>query len=305
MGGLIRLFAGSSWERMRLRYGPAWDEARYSARLLRRDRLAVGGLTIILAVLILALAAPYVAPFPEQGRGESNLSERLETPSAQHWFGTDRQGRDILSRVLFGARISFRVAFLVTAAAVLIGSPLGAVAGYYGGWVDEVVMRFTDLLLAFPALLLAIAIVAVLGPSLEHGMIAIAVSWWPWYTRLVRGVAVSVRERPYIEAARAAGVSDIKIVLFHVLPNCLTPVVVQATLDVGSVILAAASLSFIGLGAQPPQPEWGLMVSEGRSYVLEQWWYATFPGLAIFVLVLSFNLVGDALRDVLDPRMKR
>lgn len=305
MGGLTRLFAGSGWVRMRLRYGPAWDEARYSARLWRRDHLAVAGLIIILAVLLLALAAPFVAPYPEQGRGDSNLSERLEAPSAQHWFGTDRQGRDILSRILFGARISFRVAFLVTAAAVLIGSPLGAVAGYYGGWVDEVIMRFTDLLLAFPALLLAIAIVAVLGPSLEHGMIAIAISWWPWYTRLVRGVAVSVRERPFIEAARAAGVSDIKIVLFHVLPNCLTPVIVQATLDVGSVILATASLSFIGLGAQPPQPEWGLMVSEGRSYVLEQWWYATFPGLAIFVLVLSFNLVGDALRDVLDPRMKR
>ena len=220
-------------------------------------------------------------------------------------MGTDNQGRDILSRVIYGARIPLIISFTVTAAIVVIGVPLGGIAGYYGGRVDEVVMRVTDVFLAFPSLILAITFVAFLGPSIRNVMIAIVVSWWPWYTRLVRGVAVSLRERPYVEAARTMNVRNLTIIWRHILPNAFGPVIVQMTLDIGTVILAAAALSFIGLGAQAPTAEWGLMISDGKDYILHQWWIGTFAGLAIFILVLAFNFVGDGLRDVLDPRSKR
>jgi peptide/nickel transport system permease protein len=220
-------------------------------------------------------------------------------------MGTDNQGRDILSRVIYGSRIPLLISFTVTAVIVIIGVPLGGIAGYYGGRIDEVVMRITDVFLAFPSLILAIAFVAFLGPSIRNVMIAIVISWWPWYTRLVRGVAVSLRERPYVEAARTMGVKNRVIIARHILPNAFGPVIVQMTLDIGTVILAAAALSFIGLGAQPPTADWGLMVSEGKDYILQQWWIGSFAGLAIFILVLAFNLVGDGLRDVLDPRSKR
>jgi len=289
---------------------PAVDRERagelsYTIALFRRDALAVAGLIVIAIFVLTALAAPFVAPYPEQGRGKSDMSSRLLPPSRDHLCGTDRQGRDIFSRILFGARISLEAALIVTALAIAVGVPLGGIAGYFGGRVDEVIMRVTDLFLAFPALLLAIAIVATLGPGLKNAIIAIAVSWWPWYTRIVRGSAISLRERPFVQAARATGVSPFRIIFEHIVPNCLSPVIVQATIDIGSVILATAGLSFVGLGAQPPAPEWGLMVSEGRVYVLEQWWYATFPGLAIFLVVLAFNLVGDGARDALDPRLRR
>jgi peptide/nickel transport system permease protein len=211
----------------------------------------------------------------------------------------------VLSRVIFGARIPLVISAVVATAVLLIGPLLGGLAGYYGGWADEAIMRVTDIFLAFPALVLAMAMVAILGPNLRNLALAIVVTWWPWYTRLVRGMAVSLRERPYVEAAKTMGVRDPRIVLRHILPNAFGPVVVQITLDIGTVILEVAGLSFLGLGAKPPTPEWGLMVSEGVEYVLEAWWMSVFPGLAIFLLVLAFNLVGDGLRDVLDPRMKR
>ncbi len=200
----------------------------------------------------MAVFAPCIAPYPDQGRGESNLKERFQAPSAKHLMGTDREGRDILSRVIYGARIPLYISFAVTAAIVIIGVPLGGIAGYYGGKVDEVVMRVTDVFLAFPSLILAIAFVAFLGPSIRNVMIAIVVSWWPWYTRLVRGMAVSLRQRPYVEAAKTMGVRNPTIICRHILPNAFGPVIVQMTLDIGTVILAAAGLSFIGLGAQPP-----------------------------------------------------
>jgi peptide/nickel transport system permease protein len=292
----------SDW---RLRHQSAIDETRYSVRVFLKDKLAVVGLIIIVLTIIMAVFAPLIAPYPEQGRGESNLEERFQAPSLQHPMGTDREGRDVLSRVMYGARIPLEISFAVTAAIVIIGVPLGGIAGYYGGRIDEVVMRVTDIFLAFPSLILAIGFVAFLGPSIRNVMIAIVVSWWPWYTRLVRGVAVSLRQRPYVEAAKTMGVRDGVIIGRHILPNALGPVIVQMTLDIGLVILAAAALSFVGLGAQPPTADWGLMISEGREYILEQWWMGAFPGLAIFVLVLAFNLVGDGLRDVLDPRSKR
>jgi len=189
--------------------------------------------------------------------------------------------------------------------AVVVGAPLGALAGYTGGWVDNLIMRVTDLFLAFPSLLLAVAIVAALGPGLTNAMLAIVISWWPWYTRLVRGVTLSLREQYFVEAARSIGVPGGVIILRHILPNCITPILVQATVDFGTVILAEGSLAFIGLGTQPPAPDWGLMVSQGRSYILDQWWISTLPGLAIFISVLAFNLLGDTLRDILDPRQYR
>lgn len=278
---------------------------RYIGRVLLHDPLALFSLLVILALLILAAGGTWIAPYPEQGWGRTNAPERFQPPSARYWLGTDQLGRDILSRILIGSRIAVQVPVIVVTLAVLIGAPLGALAGYKGGWVDRLVMHLTDLFLAFPSLLLAVAIVAALGPSLTNAMIAIAVSWWPWYTRLVRGITLSLRERYFVEAARSLGVPDRTIILQHILPNCVTPILVQATIDFGTVILAEGSLAFIGLGTQPPAPDWGLMVSQGRTFVLERWWISTFPGLAIFISVVAFNLLGDTLRDILDPRQYR
>ena len=289
----------------RERHSSSLTEARHSVRVFLRDRLAVIGVAWIVFMIFVAIAAPWIAPYPSEGRGASHLASRFEAPSAQHLFGTDNLGRDVLSRVIFGARIPLEISSAVALAVLLIGPLLGALAGYYGGWLDEIIMRITDIFLAFPALVLAMALVAILGPNLRNLAIAITVTWWPWYTRLVRSMAVSLRERPYVEAAKTMGVRSPTIVTRHVLPNTFGPVVVQITLDIGTVILEVAGLSFLGLGAQPPTPEWGLMVSDGVQYILAQWWISFFPGLAIFLLVLAFNLVGDGLRDVLDPRMKR
>ncbi len=278
---------------------------RYTIRVILRDPLAFFSVLVIITLIILALFGPWIAPSPEQGQGRTNVPERFDPPSAKYWLGTDQLGRDVLSRIIIGSSIALRVPAIVVTLAVVVGAPLGALAGYTGGWLDNLIMRLTDLFLAFPSLLLAVAIVAALGPGLSNAMIAIAISWWPWYTRLVRGVTLSLRERYFVEAARSIGVSNRTIILRHILPNCVTPILVQATIDFGTVILAEGSLAFIGLGTQPPAPDWGLMVSQGRSYILDQWWISTFPGMAIFVSVLAFNLLGDTLRDILDPRQYR
>jgi peptide/nickel transport system permease protein len=278
---------------------------RYAVRVILRDPLALFSVVVIVALIVLGLLGPWIAPYPDQGRGRTSVPDRFLPPSSEHWLGTDDLGRDVLSRVIIGASIALRVSTIVVLLAVTVGAPLGALAGYLGGWVDNLIMRLTDLFLAFPSLLLAVAIVAALGPGLTNAMLAITVSWWPWYTRLVRGVTISLRERYFVEAARSIGVRDRIIILRHILPNCITPILVQATVDFGTVILAAGSLAFIGLGAQPPAPDWGLMVSQGRSFIMDQWWISTFPGVAIFVSVLAFNLLGDTLRDILDPRQYR
>ena len=220
-------------------------------------------------------------------------------------MGTDNLGRDVFSRLLFGGKPTLLVPFLVVILAVMIGAPLGALAGFRGGAVDRIIMRTTDLFLAFPSLLLAMAITAALGPGLTHAALALVVSWWPWYTRLVRGEAASLRQRTFVDAARAMGVPGRTIVFRHILPNTITPILVQATVDLGIVILAMGGLAFLGLGTQPPAADWGLMISEGRSSVLTYWWISTFPGLAMFTIVVAFNLLGDALRDVFDPRQYR
>jgi len=280
-------------------------EYRLMARAFRRDWLGVFSLLVIVAFVLGAIFAPYLTPYPEEGRGEPNLVNKFLPPSREHPFGTDYLGRDVLARVLFGGRSSLSIGFLVVIIAVGIGTPLGALAGYFGRWLDEVIMRITDMFLAFPPLLLAIAIAAALGPSFVNAMIAIALTWWPWYTRLVRAQTISLRERSFVEAARGMGVGSLTIIFRHILPNIFTPVLVQSTMDIGSAILIGAAMSFIGLGAQPPTPEWGRMVSTGRIYIMGQPWYGTFPGLAIFLVALSFNLLGDSIRDVIDPRSRR
>jgi peptide/nickel transport system permease protein len=253
----------------------------------------------------MAVFADQVAPYPDQGAGKTNASNTLAPPSSDYLLGADKLGRDVLSRVIVGARSALLIPIFVVLFAVLLGAPLGALAGYKGGWVDEVIMRITDLFLAFPSLLLAMAIAFALGRGIDKAAVALIVSWWPWYTRIARGVAVGLRERYFVEAAQAAGVSDTVIILRHILPNTISPILVQATVDMGTVILAMGGLAFLGLGTQPPAPDWGLMVSEGRTYMLNQWWIATYPGLAIFIVVLAFNLLGDTLRDIFDPRQYR
>jgi peptide/nickel transport system permease protein len=226
-------------------------------------------------------------------------------PSFSHIFGTDDLGRDVLSRVISGSSISLRIAITVVTVAFAVGTIMGTAAGFFGGAVDEILLRITDIFLSIPGLVLALVIAAALGPSLYNVVLALCVTWWPWYARLARGQAISIREKQYVEAGRMVGASDLRLIFRHILPNCLSPLIVQASMDLGFVILNAAALSFIGLGAQPPSPEWGSMLNLGRSYLREAWWMATFPGLAILITVLGFNFLGDALRDILDPKLRR
>ncbi len=275
-----------------------------SMTLIFNNPLTTFGLLVISALFITAIFAPYLAPFPDQGRGLSNLDERLEPPTLKHPFGTDNLGRDILSRIIFGSRISLKAAVVVVMVSMSIGVPLGLIAGYFGGRIDDIIMRFADMILAFPALLLAIAIVASLGPSLINALIAIALPWWPWYTRLMRSQVISAKEMQFVESARAIGASRWRIMFRHILPNCLSPIIVNATVDMGYVILAIASLGFLGLGTQPPAADWGVMVSDGREFFMKQWWISTFSGAAIFLTVLAFNLTGDGIREALDPKIR-
>ena len=273
-------------------------------RFLRRighQPLALVGLSIFTGVVLVAILAPYIAPYDPL---EVDLANRLLPPSARHLFGTDEMGRDVLSRVIHGSRISLRVGLTVVLIAFPFGSILGAIAGFYGGLVDELIMRLVDIFLCIPGLVLAMAIAAALGPSIQNVLLSLAVVWWPWYTRIVRSVILGLREQEFVQAARAIGASNRRIIVRHLLPNAIAPAFVNATLDLGFVILSAAGLSFIGLGAQPPSPEWGAMLSTSRDILREAWWAATFPGLAILLSVLSINLLGDAFRDLLDPRLK-
>jgi peptide/nickel transport system permease protein len=271
-------------------------------RLLGASPLITAGGAVALLIVLVALLAPLLAPFPGDAGSATNPVAALQAPSLHHLFGTDQVGRDVFSRVLYGARVSPLVAVFVLVIASVVGIPLGIVAGYFGGVADEIIMRITDIFLAFPSLLLSLAFAAVLPPSLTSLTIAIAITWWPWYTRLIRGQSASVAGRPYVESCRALGIPTWRILLRHVLPNSVTPLIVQVSLDFGGVILTASALSFLGLGAQDPTPDWGLMVAEGENYFTTQWWLVTYPGLAIMLTALAFNLLGDGLRDVLDPR---
>lgn len=273
-----------------------------SMKLFFQHKLAVIGTVIVFLFLILAIFAPLIAPY---GINEQSLGERFSAPSAAHWFGTDDFGRDIFSRVVHGARISLWVGFFSVLGSVILGTLLGLIAGYGGRVLDAVISRLFDILLAFPSILLAIAIVSILGPSLQNALIAIAIINVPTFGRLVRSKVLSIKQEEYVLAAKAVGMSHRRIVLRHILPNSMVPVIVQATLAIGTAIIEAAALGFLGLGAQAPSPEWGKMLADARPYLVQAPWTLFFPGIAIMLTVLGFNLMGDGLRDTLDPKMKK
>ena len=273
----------------------------YALRQFLRNRSAVFGMLVLLAVVLSAVFAPRLTPYDPI---ETNFRARYQPPSAEHIMGTDRVGRDVATRILYGARISLRVGLIAVTIAVVLGTAIGLVSGFYRGWIDEALMRFIDVVMAMPSILLAITIVFALGPNLFNVMIAIGIATMPNYARVVRASVLSARENVYVEAARAAGMGDVRIIVKHILPNVLAPVLVLSTLGLGTAILSVAALSFLGLGAAPPTPEWGVLISDGRESLGSAWWISTFPGLAIMVVVLAVNLVGDGLRDALDPRMR-
>ena len=269
-----------------------------------RDRLAVVGLCILLGLLGTAILAPALASFPED-IAATHPAQRLRAPSWEHPFGTDTLGRDIYSRILFGGRLTLIIAFTVVGACVAIGVPTGLLAGYYDNAVSQCILRLADIFLAVPRVILALAIAQALGPSLPNLILALTVTYWPWFTLIVVAETRTVKKATFVEATEALGVHPWRTVLYHVLPNVLSPLIVRSTLSLGLTITTAAVLGFLGMGAQPPAPEWGAMIAEARLYLPDAWWYATAPGLAIFVVVMGFNLLGDALRDILDPRLRR
>jgi peptide/nickel transport system permease protein len=271
-------------------------------RNLRRNNGAVAGGVILMLLIVVAIFAPLLAPYDPI---EVVPRDSVQPPSRTHWLGADIYGRDILSRILYGARISLTIGLISVGIAATLGVPVGLLAGWYGGWTDTGVMRVTDAMLAFPGLLLALSIIAVLGPGLNNAMIAVGIAAIPTYVRLVRGSVLSARSHVYVDAARVVGCPTRRITFRHILPNVFAPVLVLSSLGVATAILASAGLSFLGLGAQPPTPEWGAMVNEGRDRLASAWWISTFPSLAIMVAVLAINLLGDGLRDALDPRLRR
>ncbi|KGX83621.1 nickel transporter permease [Pontibacillus marinus] len=277
-----------------------WGDAL--SRILK-SKTSFIGLMIILLLIVVAVLAPVLAPYHPIDDG--SIIDRYQPPSAEHWLGTDQLGRDILSRIIYGARISIKIGVIAVGIAFVVGTLLGGIAGYIGRWVDNVIMRIIDIMMAFPSILLAIAMVAILGKSLTNAMIAVGIVGVPQFARIVRSTVLSIKEKEFVESARASGVKNGRILMRHVLPNCMAPIIVQATLSVGTAILDAAGLSFLGLGAQGATPEWGVMLSDGRAALQTSPWVITFPGLAIFLVVLGFNLFGDGLRDALDPRLKQ
>lgn len=298
-GRFAELGAWLASERPQSRRQAALGRAWAGWQSFARNRLALTGLMLVLALMLVAALADVLAPYAAD---VGELTARLQAPSAAHWFGTDDQGRDIFSRLIHGSRITLYVVTLVAVLAAPIGLLVGTASGYAGGWLDAVLMRITDIFLAFPRLVLALAFVAALGPGIENAVIAIAITSWPPYARIARAETLSIRQADYISAVKLLGASPVRIVLRHVMPLCVPSVIVRVTLDMAGIILTAAGLGFLGLGAQPPMPEWGAMIAAGRAYVLDQWWVAAAPGAAIFVVSLAFNLLGDGLRDALDPK---
>lgn len=273
-------------------------------RMLKKNKMALLGLGILVILVLLALFADVIADY-DTVVIKQNLANRLKGPSAEHWLGTDEFGRDIFARLIHGARVSLKVGIIAVGISIVLGGILGALAGFYGGRIDNIIMRIMDVFLAVPSILLAIAIVSALGPSILNLMVAISISSVPSYARIVRASVLSIRDQEFVEAARAIGANNARIIFRHIIPNSLAPVIVQGTLGVASAILSTAGLSFIGLGIQPPAPEWGSMLSGGRQYLRYAWWVTTFPGVAIMITILSLNLLGDGLRDALDPRLKQ
>lgn len=280
----------------------AWKRGLYR---FRGSTLSVVGLAICLLLLFLAIAGPWLAPYPEHVAGGVATRSRFLPPSAKHWFGTNELGQDVLSLVLAGARVSLLSGLAVVAIGATVGTLVGAIAGYFGGWTDEILMRLTDLKLTLPGLILAMAVAAALGPGLSNMIVAISLSWWPGFARLVRGEVLAKKEELFVQAARALGASHARLLSRHILPNIIGPVIIKMSLDMGFAILTVAALGFVGIGVTPPTPEWGSLLAVARGYMPEYWWTAVFPGLAIFLAVFGFNLLGDGLRDVMDPKARR
>ena len=280
------------------------ETAKYLLRKLASDRTALLGALLILLLIVAAIAAPYLATHPADV-AEFHPSERLQGPSTEHFFGTDRMGSDVYSRILFGARITIAIAVIAIGVSVLIGVPIGLLAGYYRNWISDALMRISDIFLAVPQIVLAIAIAQTLGPSIENVILALSATYWPFWARLVYAETRSTLNETYIEASVALGASPWRVMLLHVLPNISSSVIVRTTIGMGGTILTAAALGFLGLGPPAPSPEWGRTIAESREFLPEAWWYATAPGLAIFLVVMGFNLLGDGLRDILDPRTRR
>jgi len=278
---------------------------RRAAYRFGQSRLSLLGLTMVAGLLVLAVAGPALAPYPRDILGGINTAARFGAPSAAHWFGTNELGQDILSLVLAGAQVSLLAGLAVVLLGAFVGTVIGAIAGYAGGWADDILMRLADLKLTIPGLMLAMAVAAALGAGMLNMVIAIALSWWPGYARLVRGEVMARREELFVTAARAIGAGPGRILFRHILPNVMTPIIVKMSLDMGFAILTVASLGFIGIGVRPPTPEWGAMLSVARNYMPDHWWLAAFPGAAIFVAVFGFNLLGDGLRDLFDPKARR
>lgn len=291
---------GSFEERYREYIAPV----RQSLYILRKNPLTISGLLLILVMVFIALFAPFIAPYPADVGSTTDFARALEPPSLEHPFGTDRVGRDIFTRVLFGAAISLRIALIVVGASMAIGITLGLTAGYVGGYVELLIMRVTDVFVSIPRLLLPVAVAGALGSNLTNITLALIVTWWPWYVRLLRSEVKEVKESEFIQAAEGLGASRIRVMFVHLLPNSITSLLVQGTMDMGFAILITATLSFIGIGASPPTPEWGLMVARGQEFLPGVWWWSFFPGMFIFVTVFGFNLIGDGLRDILDPKSR-
>lgn len=277
-------------------YGPM-------VREFLRDRLAVSGLLIILALFAVGALAPYIAPEPD---AVFNIypQRRLQPPSAEHIFGTDHLGRDVLSRIIFGSRVTIVIAVIAVFSALAVGVPVGLIAGYYESYLGELLMRIADIFLSIPQFILAMALATALGPSIENAILALSITYWPWFSRVVYAETISLKHSVFIESTIAIGAGNLRTIFLHVLPNIQSPIIVRSTIGMGYTILTAAVLGFLGVGAQPPTPEWGLAISEAREFLPGAWWFATFPGLSIFLVVMAFNMFGDGLRDVLDPRLR-
>ena len=281
------------------------ERQRRAVRKFRQSPLSMIGLAIVILLLIVAAVGPFFVPYPEHASGALNIKEKLDPPSWAHPFGADQVGRDIFTRVIVGARVSLVAGLVVILLALTIGTLLGAVAGFFGGRLGEGIMRTTDIFLTIPDLILAMAFAAALGPGLFNVMIAVSLVWWPGYCRLARANVIALKDSQFAEAAESIGASRTRVLFSHILPNAFPTILVKASMDIGFAVLTTAALGFIGLGTQPPTPDWGVMIADGRKYLREAWWFSTFPGIAILLTVLAFNLLGDGLRDVFDPRARR
>jgi peptide/nickel transport system permease protein len=281
-----------------------FEELRRALYRFVQNRLSVVGLGLILALVVVALTGPFWVPYPADATGAIHAADRFLGPQAAHVFGTDELGRDIFSRVVLATRLALASGLIILAVAITIGVTVGSFAGYFGGWLGEGLMRLTDMMLAIPGIFLALAITAAIGPGIIHAIMALSVTWWPGYARLVHGQVQAAREQDYVEAERSIGARPGRIIFLHIVPNLISSVIVKASMDFGFAILSLAALGFIGVGAQPPAPEWGDMISFGRKFLPQYWWYSTFPGLAMFIAVFGFSMLGDGLRDVFDPKSR-